>query len=164
MGNFQGTYVHPGNSWDHKGCWQKANESLRDYVRCFSKQCTELPNVTHVEVINAFLEGTTCRNLVHELVRSRPASTNELFDAATNYAAGEEAVGAIFDAKPNKRKEDAPAEGGSAKTNAPAKKQKRGKKGKKPAPSNQRGQGQAEDSDEAFVAAPDRKGPRGPSP
>ena len=80
------------------------------------------PSVTHVEVINAFLEGTTCRNLVHELVRSRPANTNELFDAATNYAAGEEAVGAIFDDKPSKRKEDAPAEGGNAKINAPAKK------------------------------------------
>ena len=59
MGNFQGTYVHPGNSWDLKGCRQKPNESLRDYMRHFSKQCTELPSVTHVEVINAFLEGTT---------------------------------------------------------------------------------------------------------
>ena len=78
-------------------------------MRRFSKQCTELPSITHVEVINAFLEGTTCRNLVHELARSRPTNTNELFDAAINYAAGEEAVGAIFDDKPNKRKEDAPA-------------------------------------------------------
>ena len=154
--------MHPGNSWDRKGCRQKPNESLRDYVWRLSKQCTELPSVTHVEVINAFLEGTTCRNLVHELARSRPANTNELFDAATNYAAGEEAVGAIFDDKPNKRKEDAPAEGSNAKINAPAKKQKRGEKGKKQAPPNQRGPGQAEDSDEAFVAAPDRKGPRGP--
>ena len=99
---------------------------------------------------------------MYELARSRPTSTNELFDAATNYAAGEEAVGAILDGKVNKRKEDVPAEGSSAKTNAPAKKQKRGKKGKKPAPPNQRRPGQAEDSDEAFVPAPDRKGPRGP--
>ena len=102
----------------------------------FSKQCTELPSVTHIEVINTFLEGTTYRDLVHELARCRPANTNELFDAATNYTAGEEAVGAIFDDKANKRKEDAPAEGISAKTNAPAKKQKRGKKGKKLAPPN----------------------------
>ena len=95
------TYVRPSNSWDLKGCRQKPNESLRDYVRRFSKQCTELPSVTHVEVINAFLEGTTCRNLVHELARSRPANTNELFEAATNYAVGEEAVSAIFDGKPS---------------------------------------------------------------
>ena len=96
---------------------------------------------------------------MHELVRSRPANINELFGAATNYAAGEEAVDAIFDDKANKRKEDAPAEGGNTKINAPAKKQRRGKKGKKLAPPNQCGPGQAEDSDEAFIAAPDRKGP-----
>ena len=33
VGNFQGTYVRLGNSWDLKGCRQKPNESLRDYVR-----------------------------------------------------------------------------------------------------------------------------------
>ena len=100
----------------------------------FSKQCTELPSVTHVEVINAFLEGTTCRNLEHELARSRPAKTNELCDAATNYAAGEEAVGAIFDDKPNKRKEDAPAEGSNAKINAPRLETKVGKERKEAGP------------------------------
>jgi len=104
----------------------------------------------------------TCRNLVHELARSRPVYTNELFDAATNYAAGEEAVGAIFDDKSSKRKDDAPAEGSNVKPNAPAKKLKRGRRGKKPVPPNQRGSGQAEDYEEAFAAAPDRKGPRGP--
>ena len=82
-----------------------------------------------------------------------------LFDVATNFASGEEAVGAIFDGKTTKRKEDAPAEGSSSKTKTPAKKQKRGKKGKKPAPQNQYGQGQGEDSDEAFIASPDCKGP-----
>ena len=33
VGNFQGTYVRPGNSWDLKGCHQKPRESMRDYVR-----------------------------------------------------------------------------------------------------------------------------------
>ena len=138
VGNSQGTYVRPGNSWDLKGCRQKLNESLRDYVLRFSKQCTEFPSVTHVEVINAFLEGTTCRNLVHELARSRPTSTNELFDTATNFASDEEAVGAIFDNKTSKRKKDAPAEGSNSKAKTPAKKQKRGKKRKKSVPPNQR--------------------------
>ena len=32
VGNFQGTYVFPGNSWDLRGCQQKPNESLRDYI------------------------------------------------------------------------------------------------------------------------------------
>ena len=131
-------------------------------MRCFSKQCTELPSVTHVKVINAFLEGTTCKNLVHELARSRPVNTNELFDAATNYAAGEEAVGAIFDDKSSKRKDDAPAEGSNVKPNAP-KKQKRGRKGKKPVPPNQRGSGQAEDSEEAFCRSRPQRTSRPPS-
>jgi hypothetical protein len=31
--NFQGTYVHPGNSWDLRSCRQQPGESLRDYIR-----------------------------------------------------------------------------------------------------------------------------------
>ena len=81
--------------------------------------------------------GTWCTSL-REAV---PPNTNELLDTATNYAAGEVAVGAIFDDKPNKCKEDAPAEGSNAKINAPAKKQKRGRKGKMQAPPIQRGLG-----------------------
>jgi hypothetical protein len=45
VGNFQGTYVRPGNSWDLRSCTQKPGESLRDFIRRFSKRCTELPSV-----------------------------------------------------------------------------------------------------------------------
>jgi hypothetical protein len=38
--------VCPGNSWDLRSCRQQPGESLRDYIRRFSKQRTELPNVT----------------------------------------------------------------------------------------------------------------------
>jgi hypothetical protein len=61
-GNFQGTYVRPGNSWDLRSCRQQPGESLRDYIRRFSKQRTELPNVTDSDIISAFLAGTTCRD------------------------------------------------------------------------------------------------------
>jgi hypothetical protein len=37
MGYFQGTYMHPGNSWDLRTCTQKPDESLRDFIRRFSK-------------------------------------------------------------------------------------------------------------------------------
>ena len=67
-------------------------------------QCTELPNITHVEVINAFLEGTTCRNLVHELARSRPANTNELFDAATTSPARRQLVPFLTTSRTSARK------------------------------------------------------------
>jgi hypothetical protein len=32
-GNFQGTYVRPGNSWDLRSCRQKPDEALREYIR-----------------------------------------------------------------------------------------------------------------------------------
>jgi hypothetical protein len=86
--------------------------------------------VAQSEIVHAFLEGTTCRDLVRELGCSPPADSNELFDIATSFASGEEAVGAIFDGKKGKRSEDAPAEG--SKSREPHRKNKRGNKGKKP--------------------------------
>ena len=66
VGNFQGTYVRPGNSWDLKSCRQKPDESLRDFIRRFSKQRTELLSIGGSEVVQAFLSGTSCRDLVRE--------------------------------------------------------------------------------------------------
>ena len=91
VGNFQGTYVRPGNSWDLKSCCQKLDESLRDFIRRVSKQCTELPSVGDSEIVQAFLSGTTCRDLVRELGRNMPCSAAALLDIATNFASGEEA-------------------------------------------------------------------------
>jgi hypothetical protein len=54
----------PGNSWDLRSYKQKPGESLRDYIRRFSKQHTGLPNLTDSDVIIAFLPGTTCKELV----------------------------------------------------------------------------------------------------
>jgi hypothetical protein len=109
-GNFKGTYVHPGNSWDLRGCQQKRGESLCDYIRCFSKQHTELPNITDSDVIMAFLSGTTCKELVRELGHNTPTTANELMGIVTNYAIGEEAIGAIFggDQDKGKRKDKEP--------------------------------------------------------
>jgi hypothetical protein len=44
VGNFQGTYAWPGNSWDLSNCKQARGKTLRDYIRCFLEHCTELPN------------------------------------------------------------------------------------------------------------------------
>jgi hypothetical protein len=130
VGNFQGTYVRPGNSWDLRSCTQKPGESLRDFIHRFSKRCTELPSMAQSEIVHAFLEGTTCRDLVPELGRSPPVDLNELFDIATSFASGEEAVGEIFDGKKGKHTDDAPTEG--SKSKELHQKNKQGKKGKKP--------------------------------
>jgi hypothetical protein len=156
VGNFQGTYVRPGNSWDLRSCTQKPEESLRDFIRRFSKRCTKLLSVVQSEIVHAFLEGTTCRDLVRELGRSPPVDSNELFDIATSFASGQEAVGAIFDGKKGKRTDDAPAEG--SKSKELHRKDKRGKKGKKPR-SEAREQGRDGNDAEALAVDPARRGP-----
>jgi hypothetical protein len=113
--------------------------------------------VAQSEIIHAFLEGTTCRDLVRELGRSRVADSNELLDIATSFASGEEAVGTIFDEKKGKRVDDAPAEG--SKSKEPQQKHKRGKKGKK-SHHEARAQGRDDDGDEALAVDPARRGPR----
>jgi hypothetical protein len=157
VGNFQGTYVRPRNYWDLRGCTQKPGESLRDFIRRFSKHCTELPSVAQYEIVHVFLEGTTCWDLVRELRRSPPVDSNELFNIATSFASGGEAVGAIFDRKKGKRVDDAPTE--DSKSKEPQQKHKRGKKGKKPR-REARTQGRNDDGDEALAVNPARRGPR----
>jgi hypothetical protein len=56
--------MRPGNSWDLRSCKQKPSESLCDYIRRFSKQRTELRNITNSDVIMTFLSRTTCKELV----------------------------------------------------------------------------------------------------
>jgi ribonuclease HI len=160
VGNFQGTYVRPGNSWDLRSCTQKPGESLRDFIRRFSRRCTELPSVAQSEIVHAFLKGTTCRDLVRELGRSPPVDSNELFDIATSFASGKEAVGAIFDGKKGKRADDTPAEG--SKSMELRQKNKRGKKAKKPR-REAREQGHDDDDGEDLAVDPARRGPR-PAP
>jgi hypothetical protein len=116
--------------------------------------------VAQSEIVHAFLEGTTCRDLVRELGHSPPVDSNELFDIATSFASGEEAVGAIFDGKKGKRTDDTPAEG--SKSKELRQKNKRGKKGKKPR-REAREQGCDDDDGEALAVDPARRGPR-PAP
>jgi hypothetical protein len=103
--------VRPANSWDLRSCRQQPRESLREYIQRFSKQHTDLPNITDSDVIGAFLAGTTCRDLVSKLGRKTPTNASELMDIATKFASGQEAVEAIFqkDKQPlGRQKEDVP--------------------------------------------------------
>jgi hypothetical protein len=103
--------VCSGNSWDLRSYRQQPGESLREYIWRFSKQRTELPNITDSDVIGAFLADTTCRDLVSKQGRKTPTKASELMDIATKFASGQEAVKAIFrkDRQPQGRqKEEAP--------------------------------------------------------
>jgi hypothetical protein len=149
-GNFQGTYVRPGNSWDLRSCRQQPGESLREYIRRFSKQRTELPNVTDSDVIGAFLAGTTCRDLVSKLGRKTPTRASELTDVATKFASGQEVVEAIF------RKDKQPQ--GEPKTDAHEASAQWGMK--KKAKNKSRAKRDAADAN--LVAAAEHRNPRKP--
>jgi hypothetical protein len=147
-GNFKGTYMRPGNSWDLRSCKQKTGESLWDYIRRFSKQRIMLPNITDSDVIMTFLSGTTCKELVRELGRITPITTNGLMDIITNFAASEEAVGAIFGSvqdKGKRKEEDPTSSSRGSKRNKKKKKKKKNQQGKQEAPADD------------LVAAADRK-------
>jgi hypothetical protein len=99
----------------------------------------------------AFLSGTTCKELVRELGRNTPITANGLMDIITNFATGEEAVGAIFggDQDKGKHKEEDPT-GFSRSSKRNNRKKKKNQQGKLEAPTDD------------LVAAADRKKPRGP--
>jgi hypothetical protein len=150
-GNFQGTYVRPGNSWDLRSCRQQPGESLREYIRRFSKQRTELPNITNSDVIGAFLAGTTCRDLVSKLGRKTPTKASELMDIATKFASGQEAVEAIFqkDKQPQGRQQEDVLEASA----------QRGTKKK----AKKKAQAKRDAADVDLVAAAEHRNPRKPS-
>ena len=148
-GNFKGTYIRPGNSWDLSKCKEKSGESLCEYARRFSKQRIELPHIPDHNVILAFVSGTTCKDLVWELGRNHQQTVNELMDIVANYTTGEEAVGAFFSHENDKGKAPADDEGSSR---GPKKNNK-----KKKAQQNKR-----EVLDDDFIAAVECKKLRGP--
>jgi hypothetical protein len=143
-------YVRPGNSWDLRSCRLQPGESLREYIRRFSNQRTELPNITDSDVIGAFLAGTTCRDLVSKLGHKTPTKASELMDITTKFASGQEAVEAIFrkDKQPQERqKEDVPEASAQCGTKKKAKKKAQAKR-------------DAADAD--LVAAVEHRNPRKP--
>jgi hypothetical protein len=142
--------VRPGNSWDLQSCRQQPGESLREYIRRFSKQRTEMPNVTDSDVIGAFLAGTTCRDLVSKLGRKTPNRASELMDVATKFASGQEAVEAIF------RKDKQPQ--GEPKKDTPEASAQRGTKKK----AKNKSQAKRDASDANLIAAAEHRNPRKP--
>ena len=104
-----------------------------------------MPSVDDSEIVQAFLSGTSCRDLVRELGQNIPTSAAALLDIATNFASGEEAIGAIFPDNDAKGKRRAEAPGASARRFS--KKKKKGRQGKQEA------------LEANLVAAADRKNP-----
>jgi hypothetical protein len=142
--------VRRRNSWDLRSCHQQPGESLREYILRFSKQRTELPNITDSDVIGAFLAGTTCRDLVGKLGHKTPTKASDLMYIATKFASGQEAVKAILwkDKQPQVgQMEDAPEASAQRGTKKKAKKKAQAKRN---------------DVDADLVAAAEHRNPRKP--
>jgi hypothetical protein len=105
IGNFQDTYMRPDKQWELRNCKQQSRESLREYIRRFSKRCTELPGATDNDAISAFQNGTTCTSLIHRFGRCMPRTTRELLDIASNHVDGEEVVAATLNTPQGKGKQ-----------------------------------------------------------
>jgi hypothetical protein len=92
-------YTQTENSWDLRNYRQRTGKTLREYIQCFSKKRNKLPNITDVDVINAFICGMTCKALVHALGRETLHTTRELLEVTTQYATSEKVVQANFSGK-----------------------------------------------------------------
>jgi hypothetical protein len=125
-------------------------ETLREYARRFSKQCTELPHIPDHDVILAFVSGTACKDLLRELGLNRPQTVDELMDVAANYTVGEEAVDAFFSQEGSKGKEPMDDDEGPSQGSKKSKKKKKARLFKREA------------LDDNLVAAAEHKKPRGP--
>jgi hypothetical protein len=97
--------MRPGKQWELRNYKQRSGESLHEYIRRFSKCCTELPSAIDNDAILAFQNGTTCTSLIHRLGRRMPRTTRELLDIASNHADGEEAVAATLNSPQGKGKQ-----------------------------------------------------------
>ena len=89
------------------------SKTLSGYIRRFSRQGNELPDIADADVIGALLSKTTYESLVHKIGYKGPQTTKDLLDIATSHASGEEAVGAIFDRPKGKAKWDEDADEGA---------------------------------------------------
>jgi hypothetical protein len=147
VGNFQGTYTRPGKQWELRNYKQHPGESLHEYIRCFSKRCTELPDATDNDVISAFQNGMTCTSLNHRLGRRMSCTTRELLDIASNHADGEEAVATTLNTPQGKGKQVL-NQGEGTSSHSRKKKKKKKKKNDK------------QRRDDNFVAAVERKASR----
>jgi hypothetical protein len=97
--------MRPGKQWELRNCKQQPGESLHEYIRCFSKRCTELPGATDNDAISTFQNRMTCTSLIHRLRRCMPCTTCELLDVTRNHADGEEEVATTLNTPQGKWKQ-----------------------------------------------------------
>nr|CAE01642.2 OSJNBb0021I10.5 [Oryza sativa Japonica Group] len=71
---------------------QNPDESLRDYIRCFSEQRNKISDITDDVIISAFNKGVRHELLVGKFGRKPPMTVKQMFEKANEYAKADNAV------------------------------------------------------------------------
>nr|BAB19768.1 putative gypsy-type retrotransposon RIRE2 [Oryza sativa Japonica Group] len=118
IANFQGTFERPGTQFDLYNVVQKSGESLRDYIRRFSKQRNKISDITDDVIIAAFTKGIRHEDLVGKFGRKPPKTVKQMFEKANEYAKAEDAITASKQSGTTwKPKKDTPTAGESGSNN-----------------------------------------------
>ena len=100
------TCEQPDTKYDLEKLHQSSGESLRDFIRHFSKIRNSFPNITNVEAIAAFTKVLQHEQLHGKLYHKRPTTIGELIQIANGYADAEEAERAARSAHHQRRDDD----------------------------------------------------------
>ena len=87
INNLIATCKQPCNKYDLVRIWDRKNEPLRDYIRCFSDMRLKIPKIYHDEAISAFIKVLRFHKALRsELLCKRLSMVAELLATAKNYA------------------------------------------------------------------------------
>ena len=75
--NYMATCEQTGTKYDLEKLHQSSEESLRDFIRCFSETRNFVPNITNAEAITAFTKGLRYEQLHGKLYRKGPTTIDE---------------------------------------------------------------------------------------
>jgi hypothetical protein len=92
IGNFQGTCKCPKNLSNLKGGKKWSDDTLRGYIRRFSKRCNELSGISNSDIVSSFIYSATNTALVYKLGCNRPRTINKLMAIVSDHTSGEDAV------------------------------------------------------------------------
>jgi hypothetical protein len=87
---FKGTCKHPAGLTELQHCVQKSNETLRDYIQCWSTLHHTVEGVFEHQAVCAFKAGVRYRELYLKFGRTGDMSLSKMMEIAMKYANGEE--------------------------------------------------------------------------
>ena len=100
------TCEQPGTKYDLEKLHQSSEESLRDFIRRFSKIRNSIPKITDAEAITTFTEGLRHEQLHGKLYRKRPTTIGKLIQITNGYANTEEAKWVAHSTHHHRRNDD----------------------------------------------------------